>query len=357
MLYRNRRHALGGTFSGALQAREKFGIFNLIRIFNVTTTQLVPLAVAYFHGPQLNWLIPAVILSRMIGLLPSMFAVVAFLPIRGRAGFDRSLLKGLFSYGGWITITNILAPLLQTLDRMIIGSLLGAEDVAFYTVPYNLAARVSALPAALENSIFPRLSRETHEDSVKLASNAVLATTAIVTPMVVLGLATLPIFMRYWLGPSFAHHSSTVGIILLVGFWINGLAYVPFGHLRARGRPDIIAKFHAVEALPYIAALWVGMHYFGLIAAAGAWTLRITFDTILIFAIASTSQVRRKLFPGILIVIAAAFLSPRNIISARSLLECGIITMSVLWSWQLSPEVQSMVRRRFVREPDPTAVG
>lgn len=348
---------VGGAFSGALQAREQFGVFNLIRIFNVITTQLVPLAVAYFHGPQLNWLIPAVILSRMIGLIPSIVAVMVFLPIRGRAGFDRSLLKGLFSYGGWITVSNVLAPLLQTIDRMIIGSLLGAEDVAFYTVPFNLAARISALPAALENSIFPRLSRETHEDGVKLASSAVLAMTAIVTPIVVLGLAALPTFMRYWLGSSFAQHSSTIGIILLVGFWINGLAYVPFGHLRARGRPDIIAKFHAAEVLPYVAVLWVGMHYFGLIAAAAAWTLRVSVDTILMFAAASTSLVRRKLFTGAFIVIAAACFSPRDIISVRTLLECGILAVSLIWSWQLSPEVRSAVRRRFIRQPEPTTVG
>jgi O-antigen/teichoic acid export membrane protein len=340
-----------GVLGGALQAREKFGLYSTIRIFNTAITQLAPLAVAYWHGPQLTWLIPTVLIARAVGAVPTMIALVRFLPLRGTGGFDRSLLKGLFSYGGWITVTNVLGPILSTLDRLLIGSLLNADAVAFYTVPFNLVGRVSALPAALQNSIFPKLSRNTKESSARLASEAVLALAAITTPVVAIGMGALPIFMRYWVGSDFARHSAQVGIILFIGIWVNGLAFIPYGHLQARGRPDIVAKFHAAEVLPFIGVLWLGLHYFGLVGAACAWTLRVTADAILLFMAGDPIPGWKRLIPGCLIMIASALASPTSILSMKMLLECSVIALAITWSWTLSPAVRNMVRGRwnFVR--------
>ncbi len=336
-----------GILGGALQAREQFGIYNIIRFFNISLTQLAPLAVAYWHGPQLTWLIPTVLIARAVGIIPSMIVLTRRLPLRGTGRIDPSLFKELFSYGGWITITNVLGPVLTTLDRMLIGSLLSADAVAFYSVPFNLVARVSALPAALQNSIFPKLSRNTQQDSARLASDAVLALAAVMTPIAVIGVAVLPIFMRFWVGSAFAKHAAPVGLILLIGVWINGVAFIPFGHLQARGRPDIIAKFHAAEILPFIAVLWLGLHYFGLIGAAVAWNLRVAADAILLFMAGEPIPRWRRLIPGCLILIAAAFLSPTAILSGKALLECAVIALALAWSWNLSPAIRTLIRAQL----------
>ncbi len=337
-----------GVLGGALQGREQFGIYNAIRIFNTTASQLAPLAVAYWHGPQLTWLIPTVVIARTVGTIPTIIVLIRHLPISSKPRFDRSQLKSLFSYGGWITVTNVLMPVLTTLDRVLIGSLLSAEAVAFYTVPFNLVSRVSALPGALQNSIFPKLSRGTQESSARLASDSVAALAAVITPIMVVGTAALPIFLRYWVGSKFAMHAAPVGLILIVGIWLNSLAFIPFGHLQARGRPDIVAKFHAAETVPFVGLLWVGLHFFGLVGAAYAWTLRVSVDSLLLFAADKSTSGRRRLVPGFFLVLAAALVSPSAILSVRTLLECGVIALAIIWSWQLSPSVRSMIRGRLV---------
>ena len=67
----------------------------------------------------------------------------------------------------------------------------------------------------------------------------------------------------------------------------NSIAYVPFTYLQAVGRPDLTAKAHLVE-LPVhtlLASLFVWQ--FGMTGAALAWTVRVTVDVVLLFAIAS----------------------------------------------------------------------
>lgn len=336
-----------GVFGGALQARDWFGFTNTVGVGNVILTQLVPLGVAYWHGPELTWLIPAVLIARAIGSIPNAIATKWAVPLGMGGRFNRSKVKELFSYGGWVTITNLLTPLLSGIERLLIGSLLSAEAVAFYTVPFNLVSRASILPGALAGSLFPRLSRGSKEDSAKLASDSVVALAAVMTPAIVLGMAALPIFLQHWVGRNFAEHAATVGIILLVGIWINGLAFIPYGHLQASGRPDLVAKFHAVELLPFLGLLWVGLHYFGLVGAAYAWTIRVAADAALLFAVAGSIPKWQRIIPGGLLIIAAALMSPRSVLSAKTVLELGLLAAASLWGWNISPAVRTLVRSRL----------
>jgi O-antigen/teichoic acid export membrane protein len=333
-----------GVLGGALQAREWFGVSNSLNVANAIVSQLIPLAVAYWIDPKLSWLIPATIIARALGAVPTVVAVARAMPLGQGGRFDWTRLKSLFAYGGWITLTNLLGPVLSTMDRMLIGSLLSAEAVAFYTVPFNLVSRASAVPGALATTLFPKLSRGNHEDSARLASDGLMALASVITPMAVFGIAVFPIFMRYWVGPSFAQHAAPVGIVLWVGIWINGLSYIPYSHLQASGRPDVVAKFHAIELLPFLGLLWLGLHYFGLLGAAYAWSLRVAVDGILLFWAGNRIPYWHRVIPGFLLVLAAAFLTPSAILSSRTGFELLVLSIATIWSWKLSPSFRSTLR-------------
>ncbi len=336
-----------GMLGGALQARERFAQYNIISLVSSIIAQIVPLMVAYWHGPDLRWLIPAVMISRTIGAIPMCLLLIPALPLGVGGGFDRSKSKALFSYGGWITVTNVLNPILTTVDRMVIGSVLNAQSVAFYSVPFNLVSRASVVPGALTTSLFPKLSRGNREDSARLASDAVLGLAAVMTLMCVIGIAALPIFMQHWVGADFAKHSATVGVILLIGIWVNSLAFIPYSHLQAIERPDLVAKFHAIELIPFLGVLWVGLHTFGLVGAAWAWTLRVTVDAILLFAVAGQIPGWRKVLPGGALVLISAVFAPRSLLSLNTAIELVVVAAAFAWSGTVSPHMRTLLSRRL----------
>ena len=49
---------------GALEGREQFLSSNATQVFGAAIFQIVPLAVAYWHGPDLKWLIASAVLAR-----------------------------------------------------------------------------------------------------------------------------------------------------------------------------------------------------------------------------------------------------------------------------------------------------
>jgi len=338
-----------GVLSGVLQAREWFGVSNAISVSLALLSQVTPLAVAYFYGPNLTWLIVAILLARVAGAIPLCISVARALPLGAGGSFDWSLVRTLFSYGGWIAVSNLLNPLLTAMDQMLIGSILSADAVAYYSVPFNLVSRISVVPGSLSLSLFPKLSRGSTEDGRRLASEAVVGLAAVMTPLVVIGITVMPIFLKIWVGAAFAAHAAPVGMILLVGMWVNGLSYIPYVHLQANNRPDLIAKFHAIEVVPYLVLLWISLHYFGLVGAAGAWTLRVAVDALLLFGVAGHLDDRwYRVLPGGVIVAIAPFCAPAEW-SPSVGFACALLAVAVLWSWTVAPSLRSIVKAVFMR--------
>ena len=332
---------------GALQARERFVAYNIVYAGNAVGAQLIPLAVAYWHGPDLAWLIPAVIITRMLGTIPSFLVLRRALPFGVGGRFERTMLRPLFTYGGWVTVSNLINPILGSMDRMLIGSILSAEAVAFYTVPFNLVSRFSVLPGAVATSLFPKLSRGEMSERSRLAGEAVVTLSAVMTPAMIFAVAALPIFMRLWVGQNFASHAVPVGTALLLGVWVNSLAYIPAAHLGSINRPDLPAKFHAIEVIPFLGVLWIGLHFFGLLGAAWAWTLRVAVDAVLLFMVAGKTPGWTRVLPGGAMVIAATFYAPKTFFSAATLFELALLILGTAWSWKVSPALQGLVRSRL----------
>ena len=135
-----------------------------------------------------------------------------------------------------------------------------------------------------------------------------------------------------------------MGVALLIGVWINSLAYIPAAHLGAINRPDLPAKFHAYEIIPFLGVLWFGLHYFGLLGAAWAWTVRVAVDALLLFVVAKQTAKPSRVLPGLFLVILASLFRPAAFFSLSMLAEIVLLFVSIFWSWKVSSFLQSTVR-------------
>lgn len=273
------------SFSGVLEAAQRFDLINAVKIPSSILTYLLPL-VGLFMGLGLPGIVALILLARFGALIAFVAMNLRVRPELREYSASTNLLAPLFSYGGWITISNIISPVLVYLDRFLIGSILTISAVAYYTAPYEAVTRLWIISGSLTTTLFPVFSILGGENSERqgfLFSRSVkyiLLTTGVAVVVICLFAGEI---LQIWLGADFVRESTVVLRLLAVGVLINSLAYAPFALLQGIGRPDLPAKFHLIELPIYIVVVWLMVSHYGIIGAAASWTLRVAFDMLLLF--------------------------------------------------------------------------
>lgn len=343
------------VMTGALTGQERFGVVNIVQVGGMVLFQTVPLLISFLIGPQLNIIIPAAVVSRCVVLVPLFFAVRKLLPLTNRPRIDRRRARDLLGYGAWVSVTNVVGPILSTFDRFVIGVILGAASVAYYDVPSRLAQKASIVPGALSQALFPRLSAQTRGEATATSLLAAHAVNGFMTPLVVMAILLVDPFLTVWVGAAFARYAAPVGAALLAGTWVNSVATIPYAKLQAEGHPNWVAMAHVAEVLPYLAGLWWALHQFGLVGAAFVWTARVSLDAALLLWFA---HMGRKLLVPLAasagLVSAAWLLTVVRIpLLETALASAVIVATSVAWGLASSPLLQSSVAKAWqaVRAP------
>jgi O-antigen/teichoic acid export membrane protein len=273
-------------FRGVLEARQKFGIINLVRIPMGAATFAAPLLVLPW-SKELPAVVGILVAARIVFWL-----VYAMLALRGmpllprRSEIDRRLLPMLFSFGAWMTVSNIVSPIMAYLDRFLIASLLSLTAVAYYATPFEAVTKLLVLPTAMVGVLFPAFSSALVADRDRagmLFRRAVKYVALTLLPLTLMVAIFAQNGLSIWLGPTFASHGTRVLQWLAIGVFANGLATLPFAFVQGAGRADITGRIHLLELPFYLATVWVLTKHFGIEGTAIAWTVRVIVDCVLLF--------------------------------------------------------------------------
>lgn len=341
---------------GILDALQRFRIANLIRI---------PMSVFSFAGPLLvlpfsHSLTPVIVVlvaGRMIGCVAHAWACLrAFPALRSGFTLDRAMVMPVFRFGGWMTVSNIVGPLMTYLDRFLIGGLLSVSAVAYYTAPYDAVSRLLMIPASASGVLFPAFAYSLHQAPGRtelLLSRGTRFVFAAMFPFILLIVIFAPEGLRLWLGPAFAENGTTVLRWLAAGVLVNSLAHVPFALIQSAGRPDLTAKLHLLELPVYLAALWLLTVRFGIAGAAIAWTGRAAFDAVLLWFFTHRLLPQRTHFVLKAAAMAAVGLSTIYAATLPASLpaKAGFVVTALMlfivswWTWLLAPEERAILLR------------
>ena len=306
--------ALAAT--GAMGTLEGLQQFRLLSLWRMPMSLLqfgLPVIVALIR-PDIGWVIAALAATRVVWMALWLTQLQRLLPREPGIRASRDDLRHALHFGGWLSVSNLIGPLMVYADRFYLASLFPPATVAYYTVPFDTAFRATSLPAYAMNALFPALAETQTRpgDSARLLALAIRAVVVLVLPAVLVVAVFAHPLLAVWLNAGFAGPATPVLQLLLIGIFLNSAAHLPYALLQAHGRSDLTAKLHLLE-LPVFAVLLVaGVHWFGITGAALAWTLRVALDTALLYGTAWWLQHSLRLMlargVGLLCLACAAFL-------------------------------------------------
>ena len=272
--------------TGFLEACHRFGMIGFIR---------VPMGAFSFAGPllvlpyshSLYSLTAILLVGRLIEFVAYFLICISVFPeLRSNVKFKVENIKPLLSFGGWVTVTSIVGPIMLYLDRFLISAMISASAVAYFVTPYVVVTKLLIIPSALVGVLFPTFALllvENRTQAAKMFFRGTKYVFLVMFPFILILVTFAHEGLSFWVGEEFSKNSSTVLQWLVVGVFINGLAQLPVALVQGSGRPDIVAKLHLVELPIYLLVLVWLLKYYGITGAAMAGVGRIFVDTTVLF--------------------------------------------------------------------------
>jgi len=196
--------------------------------------------------------------------------------------FSRRDLRGYLSFGLYQMGERSINYLNSNLDYLLIGSMLGAKSLGYYTLAYNLIIRPSSIINPVITKVaFPVFSRVQNETAkIKREYLKVLQLLSTVNFPMMAGLAVVApiavtmIFGEQWL-PSIIliQILTTVGLLRSTGNPVGSLAM-------AKGRADLGFKWNLALTITQIPGLYLGAKLGGTIGVAIAFAILMCIYSI-----------------------------------------------------------------------------
>lgn len=291
---------LTSALRGLLEAHNRFALITVIRIPLGVMTFLGPVATLYY-SPSLVYATVALLAMRGLGVLAYLLSAFRVQPeLVDVTPPSRQHVAELINFGGWVTVSNAIGPVLTYFDRFVLGSLRTMTAVTYYVTPYEIMSRLEIMPTAVMQVLFPVMSAAQASDAKRML-RLYDRTARGIFVLTILPVSACFLFapeaLSLWLGPGFSTHSAVVVRWLALGWFVNSMARPAHTALLSAGRPDLVAKVHAAEVIPYLVVLFAMTTWFGISGTAATWFARVLIDTLVLNVLA------RRVIPSLCLVV------------------------------------------------------
>jgi len=280
------------SLRGLLEAYQRFDVINLVQVPMGIFTFLGPLAVLSF-STSLFHVIGILVIVRILTWGVNLYLCMHLIPpMRQKMRIRIEKIRPLLSFGSWLTVSNIVGPIMLYMDRLVVANRLSITAVAYYTTPYEVVTKLLIIPSAIISVVFPAFSMTFARDSSRVHSlykKCMKYVFVIMFPIVLVIVIYAKDALGYWLNNEFAENSFRVAQILVVGVLINTVGLVSQSLVQASGRPDLTAKLHLIELPLYIIYLFGLINAYGINGAALAWLIRVSLSAAALFYLARKS--------------------------------------------------------------------
>jgi O-antigen/teichoic acid export membrane protein len=339
---------VSSVMRGVLEAGQRFDLITGVQVPAGSLVVILPYA-GVLLGLRLPGIALLLVAARLAAAITYFFLCRKVFPVlREGFSFEHSYLRPLFSFGGWLTVSNIVGPILTYLDRFMIGSLISMTAVTYYAAPYEILIRLMVFPMSLAAVLFPAFSSigaSSKELIGRLYGRSIKYLLLLMGPIVLIMILFAGQILSLWLGPDFAEKSTRVFQILALGILLTPVQ-VSVSLIHGLGRPDITAKFYIAELFFYVPLVWLLVRNAGISGAALAWVIRAAVDALLLliasgrlFHVGTRSLREHGLFKGLFTLAGLGGVFYLMAVSdmpvfAQAIAACSSVVAFVLVSWR-----------------------
>jgi O-antigen/teichoic acid export membrane protein len=272
----------------------RFDLVNLVQAFGAVLQWLGSIAVIAAGGGLVEVIILFVVTRYLLAGVLYLYFRHAFTRSAGTeeyappAGDETSPIRKLLAFGGWMSVAQLVGPVLLLLERVIISRTSSPEWITYFVVPQDTLLKLVIIPMSLASTLYSIVSARWGTPggvtfSKNLYDDAVRYSWYVLIPVVFIGAVFSEEILRLWLGETFAARSGGVFTVIVCGVLFHGLAQLPNVVIIGSGKPRVPAGLLLVEFLPYLALCVWFTSLWGVLGTALAWFARVVVETLYLF--------------------------------------------------------------------------
>ncbi|MEI6708279.1 MAG: oligosaccharide flippase family protein [Methylococcales bacterium] len=277
--------AISATYRGVNEAYLNFKDISILRVFLGATNFGLPYLIASYTT-KLYWLVATLVFSRCLALVFYRYFAHRCMNDAGHivyGKYTKDIARQLFQFGGWVTVSSIISPILVQADRFFVGGLISASAITLYVIPYEVVTQALIIVGAITTIAFPVITNLIHNAPQQATITFRLwlyRITGLMLIILSILAAVMPILLKLWVGQHISEESIWTGQILCIGVFFNSIGAMYYALLHAQGQTQSTAILHLIEFPLYILLLIILINTFGIVGCAIAWSIRTLFDTI-----------------------------------------------------------------------------
>ncbi|TPG47843.1 hypothetical protein EAH75_13660 [Rhodanobacter glycinis] len=276
------------VFSSSIKGAEHFGQAARIEIAS-KTTQIIGAGLVLWVWPMLWALYMALLVVAVLRLIAKSIIARRLL---GLANLRPTLIGAntILHFAKWGWLQGVGGMLFGVADRMLVGSLLGASSLTYYSIASQLAMQIHAVSAAGLSVIFPKISRKLEGQghfSLWRVTKLTVAGNLLLSSFLALVLLLLgPMILRSWIGADSAASTAKILPWLVIAYWILALNVVPYYILLGMGRMRFVGLTVLSCGIIAITTMYFAITREGLIGAPAGRGIYALLSLALVFPLA-----------------------------------------------------------------------
>lgn len=283
------------VFASALKGAEKFAVAAKIEMFSKAIQMLGVVIAVYVWGTLIALYVALmiVIVMRVVAkswIVSQQFGIKVLSP-----SFVN--ISDVVDYAKWGWLQGVGGLLFGVMDRLLVGSLLGASSLAHYSIATQLAMQIHAFSAAGFSVIFPKISRKLHGGGID--SNLVNITKlAMIGNFIISSILSLGLLifgekiLILWLGGEDANASLYVLRYLTIAYWLLAINVVPHFILLAINRVRFVAVSNILAGIVSLVIMYLLVQQYGI---DGVGIARVIYGVITLINFISLFEYFRSL--------------------------------------------------------------
>ena len=208
--------------------------------------------------------------------------------IKNEFRFEVNSILPVLRFSIWITLANIVGPIILYSDRVIIGALVTAAAITYYATPYEIVTKLMLIPTSLVGVLFPVFSASFFnkpEVAKKYLIQGIKLIFLIIYPIIFLIIMFSFEGMELWLGEKFANNSAIILQYLAIGILMNALSIIPNNFFQGVGKPRIPTLINIFELPIYLIVMWFSVKIYNIKGASIAYMIMATIDAMLMYVV------------------------------------------------------------------------